>query len=81
MRAFSLARTPQEDSGEEFDRRCLIATLEATVDALELDAVGRVPWWPEKHNEVSLHRVLIHMIAETERTDRAKRRKPQQGAQ
>lgn len=36
VRAFSLARTPQEDSGDEFDRRCLIATLEATADALEI---------------------------------------------
>jgi type I restriction-modification system DNA methylase subunit len=36
VRAFSLARTPQEDSDDEFDRRCLIATLEATADALEI---------------------------------------------
>lgn len=36
VRAFSLTRTPQEDSGDEFDRRCLITTLEATVDALEI---------------------------------------------
>lgn len=36
VRAFSLARTPQEESGDEFDRRCLIATLEATADALEI---------------------------------------------
>ena len=39
----------------------------ATVEALDLDAVGRVPWWSEGHNEVTLHRLLIHMIAETHR--------------
>lgn len=40
---------------------------DATVDALPLDAVGRVPWWPAERAEVTLHRVLVHMISETER--------------
>ena len=40
---------------------------DATVAALPLDAVGRVPWWPPERREVTLHRVLVHMIAETER--------------
>lgn len=40
---------------------------DATIEALDLAAVGRVPWWPEGHNEVTLHRLLIHMIAETHR--------------
>jgi hypothetical protein len=40
---------------------------DATVAALPLDAVGRVPWWPPEHQEVTLHRVLVHMIAETDR--------------
>jgi uncharacterized protein DUF664 len=26
-----------------------------------------VPWWPQERREVSLHRILIHMIAETNR--------------
>jgi uncharacterized damage-inducible protein DinB len=39
----------------------------ATLDALPLDAVGNVPWWPPERRAVTLHRVLIHMIAETER--------------
>jgi uncharacterized damage-inducible protein DinB len=43
------------------------AHSDATVDALPLDAVGHVPWWPPEHGEVTLHRVLVHMIAETER--------------
>jgi hypothetical protein len=32
-----------------------------------LDALGHVPWWPPDRSEVTLHRILIHMIAETDR--------------
>jgi uncharacterized damage-inducible protein DinB len=43
------------------------AHSDATIDALALDAIGHVPWWPPERNEVTLHRILIHMIAETNR--------------
>ena len=43
------------------------ANSDGTIEALELDTVGRVPWWPEDRNEVTLHRLLLHMIAETHR--------------
>lgn len=43
------------------------AHSDATIEALPLDAIGRVPWWPEERNTVTLHRILIHMIAETDR--------------
>jgi hypothetical protein len=43
------------------------AHADATIDALPLDAVGVVPWWPPERREPTLHRVLIHVIAETER--------------
>ena len=43
------------------------AHADATIDALPLDATGEVPWWPPERREPTLHRVLIHMIAETER--------------
>ncbi len=36
LRVYSLARKPQKDSGQEFDQRCLIETLNATADALEI---------------------------------------------
>jgi len=26
-----------------------------------------VPWWPPDRNEVTLHRILVHMTAETNR--------------
>ena len=40
---------------------------DATIEALALDARGRVPWWPPEQNEVTLNRILGHMIAETNR--------------
>jgi uncharacterized damage-inducible protein DinB len=43
------------------------AHSDATVDSLPLDALGHVPWWPEERREVTLHRVLVHVIAETHR--------------
>ncbi len=43
------------------------AHSDATIDALALDAIGHVPWWPQDRSEVTLHRILVHMIAETDR--------------
>lgn len=43
------------------------AHADATFDALELDAVGQVPWWGEGRREPTLHTLLTHMIAETNR--------------
>lgn len=47
--------------------RRICAHSDATIDALALDAIGHVPHWPDDRSEVTLHRVLIHMIAETHR--------------
>lgn len=43
------------------------AHADATIESLPLDAVGHVPWWPEEWRAVTLHRILVHMIAETHR--------------
>jgi len=43
------------------------AHSDATIDALPLDAVGHVPWWPADRNEVTLHHVLVRVAAETAR--------------
>ncbi|GGL97426.1 DinB family protein [Nakamurella endophytica] len=40
---------------------------DATVRELDLGATGEVPWWPPERRTVTLHRILVHMIAETER--------------
>ncbi|EKX66256.1 DinB family protein [Streptomyces ipomoeae] len=39
----------------------------ATVDALPLDAIGTVPWWPADRNKTTLHHVLTRVIADTHR--------------
>ena len=43
------------------------AHSDATIAALPLDAIGHVPWWPPGKQEVTLHRILIHMATETSR--------------
>lgn len=43
------------------------AHADATIEALSLDAPGRVSWWQPDRADVTLQRVLVHMIAETER--------------
>ncbi|SEL78620.1 DinB family protein [Nonomuraea pusilla] len=47
--------------------RAACAHGDATVEALDLDAAGYVPWWPEPHAGATLHRVLVHLVAETGR--------------
>lgn len=47
--------------------RAACAHADVTIEALELDARGRVPHWPEERSEVTLHRILVHMTAETHR--------------
>jgi hypothetical protein len=46
-----------------YRRSCALS--DATIEELPLDAVGHVPGWSEPR--VTLHRVLVHMIAETHR--------------
>jgi uncharacterized damage-inducible protein DinB len=43
------------------------AHSDATIDMLALDAVGHVPHWPDDRSEVTLHHILVHVIAETNR--------------
>lgn len=38
---------------------------DATIDQLPLDGTGEVPWWGGR--TVTLHRILVHLIAETHR--------------
>jgi len=35
---------------------------DATIEELPLDARGRVPWWGQERNLVSLHRIMVHVI-------------------
>ncbi len=43
------------------------AHADQTIEALDLDAVGHVPWWPDGRQQVTLHRILVHLVAETHR--------------
>lgn len=40
---------------------------DATIEALDLDSPGLVPWWPEERRHVTLGQVLVHVVAETAR--------------
>ena len=43
------------------------AHSDTVIDALPLDAVGRVPWWPPEFAEVTLGHILLHTVAESHR--------------
>jgi uncharacterized damage-inducible protein DinB len=43
------------------------AHADATIDALQIDSLGRVPWWPEERATVTLHQILVHMTVEIAR--------------
>ncbi|WP_345669322.1 DinB family protein [Streptomyces similanensis] len=40
---------------------------DATIEALALDASGRVPWWPEPYTDTNLFAVMVHVLGETVR--------------
>ncbi|MFC4002963.1 DinB family protein [Prauserella oleivorans] len=43
------------------------AHSDATIGALELDTPGHVPHWAPRRNPVTLHQILVHVVAETHR--------------
>ncbi|ANS70319.1 hypothetical protein SLINC_8095 [Streptomyces lincolnensis] len=43
------------------------AHADATIEALPLETVGRVPWWPSGRDEVTLHHAAVRVIADTHR--------------
>src|SRR5580658_1199506 len=55
----------REDIVAFYKRAC--AHSDATLDALELDAPGRVPWWPPERADCTLNEIVARMIAETNR--------------
>ncbi|MCB5169827.1 DinB family protein [Streptomyces bambusae] len=40
---------------------------DATIEALPLDAPGRVPWWPAERSGTTLHLIMAHVIADLQR--------------
>ena len=58
--------TERESRSDVVDRyRRVWEHSDATVDALALDATGRVAWWQDA--EVPLFNILVHLLAETSR--------------
>jgi hypothetical protein len=47
--------------------RRLWAHSDATINELDLDTPGRVPWWPAERNPVTLLHILARVTAETNR--------------
>ena len=47
--------------------REVMAFSDATIRDLPLDATGSVAWWREDRREVSLGRIMVHVIADTTR--------------
>jgi len=62
---WATADETREDVVGRYRRAC--AHSDTTITTLALDAVGHVPHWQAGRNEVTLHRVLVHMLAETQR--------------
>ena len=58
---FVRADESRDDIVANYRKAC--ETSNATIEALELDAAGSVPWWGDQ--PVNLHHVLVHVIAET----------------
>ena len=59
-------------AGESRDQLCELyqrtwAHSDVTIGMLALDTMGHVPWWPPSRSEVTLHNIMVHMIAETDR--------------
>jgi hypothetical protein len=58
--------TEHETRGDVIDRyRRVCAHSDATIDALDVDAPGHVPWWPRP--DVTLFTILVHVLTETNR--------------
>ncbi|SHN43222.1 DinB family protein [Cryptosporangium aurantiacum] len=62
---WATAEESRDQITELYRRVC--GHADATIEALDLDAIGYVPWWGPERRAVTLHRVLVHVIAETHR--------------
>ena len=58
---FAPAEESREDIVASYRRAC--AAADATIEPLDLDSPGTVPWWG--NHLVTLHRVLVHVTTET----------------
>jgi uncharacterized damage-inducible protein DinB len=47
--------------------RRVAAFADQTIDELPLDAPGQVSWWPAERRDVTLHRIIVHVISDVAR--------------
>ena len=47
--------------------RRVAAFADETIEQLPLDAPGRVPWWQPDRQNVTLHRIIVHVINDVSR--------------
>ncbi len=59
----------EEESPEEIIAlyRRVWRHTDATIAELPLHATAHVPWWPPERSEVTLHQLLVHVIADLQR--------------
>jgi uncharacterized damage-inducible protein DinB len=62
---WATAEESREHIVKRYQQAC--AHSDKTIEEVGLNAVSRVQWWPAEDNQATLHRILVHMIAETNR--------------
>jgi uncharacterized damage-inducible protein DinB len=62
---WATAAESRDEILQHYRRACTHS--DETIAALDLSAPGVVPSWPEHRRAVTLHEVLVHMLAETSR--------------
>ena len=66
LRLADMWATEHESRVDIVDRyRRITEYSDATIDALDIDAPGHVPWWPRP--DVKLFNILVHVLTETSR--------------
>ena len=55
-----------KDSVVDFYRR-VWAHSDSTINAMALDEMGEVPWWPEGNRDLSLHQAMVHVMTDVYR--------------
>ena len=51
------------DSVVDFYRRVWVHS-DATIDALALDTMAEVPWWPDGNRDISLQQAMVHVMVD-----------------
>ncbi|HEX6760991.1 MAG TPA: DinB family protein [Propionibacteriaceae bacterium] len=62
---WATAQESREDIVALYQRAAVHA--DATIEALALDSLGRVPWWPPERQQVTLQQIMVHVTVEVAR--------------